>query len=161
MRIIKPILLVLFLVSCSARSSAQDLGYLREWVGKYPTSTPGEPPRNIYRSQPLGRKLIRLLGKRSYRRLLKDYYVMGPVSVVGDYVIVSRCERHNCDESSSFMAVNVRAGDIHVAFYKLGRLKWFHTKGKSQDLPQDVLNDEGLKIYRPSVKTVSEMTRAR
>ena len=85
---------------------------------------------------------------------------MAPVKLVGDYVIVDRCERHNCDESSSFMAVNIRDGDIHVAFYRLGKLEWFHTRGKSQDLPQDVLNDEGLRIYRPFVKTVSEMTRA-
>jgi hypothetical protein len=161
MRIIKSILVVLFLVSCGVNISAQqDLAYLRDWVGKNPISLPGEPPRNIYQSQPLRRKLIRLLGRRSYRRLLNYYYVMGPVKIVGDYVIVDRCERHNCDESSSFMAVNVRGGDIHVAFYKLGRLEWFHTRGKAQDLPQDVLNDEGLKIYRPFIKAVSEITRA-
>jgi hypothetical protein len=84
---------------------------------------------------------------------------MGPIRILGDYLVVARCERHNCDESSSFMAVNVRAGDVHVAFYKLGKLEWFHSKGTSRDLPREVLDDEGLKIYRPFVKTVSEIKR--
>ena len=160
MRMINPVLVILFLITCSVSISAQpDLGYLRGWAGKAPISLPGEAPRNIYQSQPLRRKLIQLLGRRSFRRLLNDYYVMGPVKVVGDYVIVDRCERHNCDESSSFMAVNVRRGDIHVAFYRLDRLDWFHTKGKARDLPQEVLNDEGLKIHRPLIKAVSEITR--
>ena len=159
MRMIKAIIVVLFLVSGAVNISAQqDLAYLRAWEGKNPISLPGEPRRNIYQSQPLRKKLIRLLGRRSYRRLLNDYYVMGQVKVVGDYVIVGRCERHNCDESSSFMAVNFRRGDIHVAFYSVGRLEWFHNKAK--DLPQDVLNDENLRIYRPFVKVISEITRA-
>ena len=163
MRHIKQILTTLFLglVCCVVNVSAQrDLAYLQDWVGKNPISLPGESPRNIYRTQPLRKKLTRLLGIRNYERLLNDYYVMGPVKLVGDYVIVDRCERHNCDESSSFMAINIRRGDLHVAFYRLGKLEWFHSKGKSRDLPDAVLDDEGLKINRPFVKSVSEITRA-
>ena len=84
---------------------------------------------------------------------------MGQVELIGNYVVVDRCERHNCDESSSFMAVNVRAGDIHVAFYRLGELEWFHTKGKARDLPRAVLNHERLESDRPFVRHVTEITR--
>ena len=162
MRLIKTILTIHFmLLLCYVNVSAQgDLAYLRNWVGKNPISLPGEPSRNIYKSQPLRGKLTRLLRQKNYHRLLNDYYVMGPVKLVGEYVIVDRCERHNCDESSSFMAVNIRRGDVHVAFYRLGKLEWFHSRGRSRDLPQDVLNDEWLRIYGPFVKNVSEITRA-
>jgi hypothetical protein len=138
---------------------AQNLAYLRNWVGKYPVSTPGEPRQNIYRTRLLQRRLIKLLGWKNYNRLLKDYHVMGPVKMAGDYVLVDRCERHNCDESASFMAVNFRKGDVHVAFYKLHNLEWFHSKGTARDLPREVLDTEWWQIYGPLIKSTSEVTR--
>jgi len=147
----------LFFVTPAVAQS--DLGYLRNWVGKHPISVPPAPRRNIYRTQPLQRRLRKLLGAKNYRRLLNDYYVMGPVAAAGDYIIVDRCERHNCEESASFMAVNCRDGDVHVAFYKLGKLEWFHSKGTVRDLPRDVLNSEWLRNYEPFVKSTTEITR--
>ena len=136
-----------------------DLDYLREWVGKTPISRPRESHRNIYRTRPLQDRLLKLLGSKNYRRLLNDYYVMGPVVAVGDYIIVDRCERHNCDESASFMAVNLRDSDIHVAFYRRGKLEWFHSKGTTRDLPRDVLDSEWFRSYGPFVKSTTEVTR--
>lgn len=136
-----------------------DLGYLHNWVGKSPINIPGEPYRNIYRTRPLQRRLVKLLGRKNYKRLLNDYYVMGLVTEAGDYIIVDRCERHNCDESASFMAVNFRRRDVHVAFYKLGKLEWFHSKGTVRDLPHDVLDTEWLRSYGPFVKSTTEVTR--
>ena len=136
-----------------------ELGYLRNWTGKNPISIPGEPHRNIYRTRPLQRRLVKLLGWKNYNRLLNDYYVMAPVAAVGDYIVVDRCERHNCDESASFMAVNFRRGDVHVAFYKLGKLEWFHSKGTTSDLPREVLDTEWFRSYGPFVKSTTEVTR--
>jgi hypothetical protein len=152
--------LLLLLVSFPIPAVAQrDLRYLRDWVGKYPVSTPGETRRNIYQTRPLRRRLVKLLGRKNYNRLLNDYYVMGPVELAGDYVIVDRCERANCDESASFLAVNLRHGDVHVAFYKVYKLEWFHSKGTARDLPRDVLDNEWFRIYGPLVKSTSEVTR--
>src|SRR5258708_6722683 len=95
---IVPILISVSLFATSAVSQTE-LGYLQKWVGKYPVSTRGQPHRNIYRTRPLRRRLVRLLGRKTYKRLLNDYYVMGPVAIMGDYIVVDRCERHNCDES--------------------------------------------------------------
>jgi len=134
------------------------LGYLRNWVGKFPVSTPGEPHRNIYQTQPLQRRLVKLLGWKNYRCLLNDYYVMGRIELAGDYVIVDHCERGNCDESSSFMAVNFRRGDLHVAFYKLGTLQWFHSKGRARDLPRSIFETEWWQSNAPFVKSITETT---
>jgi hypothetical protein len=153
-------LLLLLVVSFAIPTFAQrDLRYLRGWVGKYPVSAPGEPRRNIYQTRPLRRRLIKLLGWKNYNRLLNDYYVMGPVELAGDYVIVDRCERANCDESTSFLAVNLRHGDVHVAFYKVHRLEWFHSEGTARDLPRDVLHNEWFRIYGPLVQSTNEVTR--
>ena len=151
-----------FIIVMSIATSAMaqsGLGYLRNWVGKYPVSSPGELHRNVYRTQPLQRRLVKLLGWKNYTRLLNDYHVMGPIKIVDDYVIVDRCERGNCDESSSFMAVNVRRGDLHVAFYKLGKLQWFHSKGRARDLPRSVLETEWWQSNAPFVKSMTETTK--
>ena len=157
----KRLVLILIVVALFAASAVPQtkLGYLQNWVGKYPVSTPGQPHRNIYRTRPLQRRLLKLLGWKNYNRLLNDYYVMGPVAVVGDYIVVDRCERHNCDESASFMAVNLRRGDVHVAFYKLGKLEWFHSSCTARALPHDVLDTEWWRIYSPFVKSTTEVTQ--
>ena len=156
-RFTMPLLLLMLLATPTA--AQKDLGYLRKWVGKYPVSTPGEARRNIYQTRPLRRRLIKLLGWKNYNRLLKDFHVMGPVKISGDYVIVDRCERQNCDANASFMAVNIRRGDIHVAFYKVYKLEWFHSTGTVRDLPRDVLDAEWWQIYGPLIKSTSEVTR--
>src|SRR5439155_13218646 len=106
----KRLALILIVVGLFATPAVAqtELGYLQNWVGKYPVSTSDQPHRNIYRTRPLQRRLRKLLGQKNYNRLLNDYYVMGQVAAVGDYIVVDRCERHNCDESASFMAVNFR-----------------------------------------------------
>src|SRR3954468_23592289 len=78
-------LLVAVFLLAPAAVAQNDLGYLRNWVGKHPISIPGERSRNIYRTQPLQRRLLKLLGWKNYQRLLNDYYVMGPVAAAGDY----------------------------------------------------------------------------
>jgi hypothetical protein len=57
------------------------------------------------------------------------------------------------------MAVNFRHGDVHVAFFKLGKLEWFHSAGTARDLPHDVLDTEWWRIYGPFVKSTSEVTQ--
>jgi len=153
------LLSLMFLTLAIPAVAQRDLRYLRAWVGKYPVGTPGQPHRNIYQTRPLRRRLVKLLGRKNYNRLLNDYYVMGPVKLAGDYVIVDRCERHNCDESASFLAVNLRHGDVHVAFYKVYKLEWFHSEGTARDLPRDVLDNEWFRICGPLVKSTSEVTR--
>jgi hypothetical protein len=136
------------------------LGYLHKYVGRSQINIPGEPYRNIYRTRPLQRRLVKLLGWKYYDRLLNDCYVMGGVALAGnDYIVADCCEHHNCDENSSFMAVNLRRGDVHVAFYKLGKLEWFHSKGTVRDLPREVLDNEWFRNYGPFVKSTTEVTR--
>jgi len=151
------LLLLLFLSTPVVAQN--DLAYLRAWVGKHPVNTPAEPHRNIYQTRPLRRSLVKLLGRKNYNRLLNDYYVMGLVTIVDDYIIVDRCERHNCDESASFMAANLRRGDVHVAFYKVYKLEWFHSGGTSRDLPREVLDTEWWRTYKPFIKSTSEVTQ--
>ena len=137
----RTILVTCFLLVCACPLSAMnDLTSLKDWVRKYPLVSGSKPRRGIYTSPALRPKLLRLLGAKSYKRLVNDYYVMSQIEFIDGYLIAQMCEQHACPASSSFMAVNLGSGDIHVAFFREGHVEWFHTMGKAKDLPYNVLH---------------------
>jgi hypothetical protein len=151
--------LCIALMACSASVALSQGDRLNDWIGKYPVVVKSKPRRSIYNSPELRLRLLKLLGAKYYRRLADGYYVMGKIENIDDYLIAEMCEQHNCPASSSFMAVDLRAGDIHVAFYKLGYVEWFHTKGKAKDLPHNVLHKPWWMQGPGIVTKVTETTR--
>jgi hypothetical protein len=132
---------------------------LSEWIGKTPVVINSRPRRSVYTSEPLRSRLLTLLGRKKYLQLTNFYYTMAPIEKVDGYLIAIMCERHFCPHNSSFMAVNLSEGDIHVAFFSHGYVEWFHTKGKSRDLPSNVLNKLWWMQSPTSVEKVIEKTR--
>ena len=155
---LKPLILtvVILLVAYQPAFSQRNLRY---WVGKYPVNRRADHFTNIFRTPPLKSKLRRLLGPDYYRRVtFNDHFTMGPISLVADnYVIVAMCEAHNCVSKQMFLAANVYRGDVHVALYHYGWLDWYHTQGKSTDLPQPVLDE--LDQLLPTRRNVREIIR--
>jgi hypothetical protein len=127
------------LVIASATVAHAQQETLADWIGKTPVVVKSKPRQSIYNSPLLKPRLIRLLGKRRYLHLANFYYTMSPIKNVDGYLLAFMCEHHFCPHNSSFMAVNLTDGDIHVAFFSDGYVEWFHTKGKTKDLPHDVL----------------------
>ena len=123
---------------CSATASRSQ-ETLADWIGKTPVVVKSKPRRSIYDSPLLKPRLIKLLGKKHYLRLANFYYTMSPIAKVDGYLIAFMCEQHFCPHNSSFMAVNLTAGDIHIGFFSDGYVQWFHTAGTAKDLPHDVL----------------------
>jgi hypothetical protein len=121
----------------SQRRIPQNLAYLKDWIGRYPIDKQSKLYPNIYQHRQLRPRLEKLLGDEIYRHLVDDYYVMTPIEVVDDYLIIRRCERHNCP-NDNLVAINLYEGDIHVAFFNDGDAEWYHTKGKVKDLPNGV-----------------------
>jgi hypothetical protein len=147
------------LLLCSA-SVAQCQGEsLNDWIGKYPVVPRSKPRRSVYNSPALRPQLLKLLGAKYYRRLANGYYVMGQIENIDGYLIAEMCEQHNCPASNSFMAVNLQAGDIHVAFYNLGYVEWFHSRGKAKDLPHNVLYKPWWMQGPGIITKVTETTR--
>ena len=131
--------LCMALVVCSASAARSQGDNLSDWIGKTPVVVKSKPRRSIYNSPTLRPRLIKLLGRKRYPHLANFYYTMSPIKNVDGYLIAFMCEHHFCPHNSSFMAVNLNEGDIHVAFFSDGYVEWFHTKGKARDLPHDVL----------------------
>jgi hypothetical protein len=151
--------LCIALLVCSASVTHSQDERLNDWIGKYPVAVKSNPRRSIYNSPALRPRLLKLLGAKYYRRLADGYYVMSEIENIDGYLIAEMCEQHNCPASNSFMAVDLRAGDIHVAFYSLGCVEWFHTKGKANDLPHNVLHKPWWMQGPGIVTKVTETTR--
>ncbi len=158
MRKLKPLILTAAILLVAFQSAHSQIN-LRAWVGKYPVNRRADHYRNIFRTAPLKSQLRRLLGRDYYRRVtFKEHFTMGPISLVADhYVIIAMCEAHNCVSKQMFLAVNVDRGDVHVALYHYGSLDWYHTQGKSTDLPRPVLDE--LDQLLPTRRNVREITR--
>jgi hypothetical protein len=150
------ILLVLAIVSFPPTAYPQKR--LRDWVGKYPTNEHSRRFPSVFKTAPLSGKLRRLLGVNYYRRVtFNNNFVEFPISLVDNFAIITTCEAHNCVSKQMFLAVNLDRGDVHVAFYSYGSLDWFHTSGKSTDLPAAV-RDKLADIVNPPRK-IRETTR--
>ncbi|HEY8226839.1 MAG TPA: hypothetical protein VIG25_16275 [Pyrinomonadaceae bacterium] len=126
---------LLISLSTAAQSQTDELS---NWIGQYPLIPKVNPRRGIYTSPELRPKLIALLGRKYYRRLVYDYYVMAKIESIDGYLVAQMCRQHFCPSAASFMAVNLTRGDIHVAFWRSGYIEWFHTRGKAKDLPDSV-----------------------
>jgi hypothetical protein len=131
-------ILCIALVICTSTVARPQSGDLTDWIGKTPLIPKSNPPRGIYTSPKLRGRLTALLGRKYYRRLVYDYYVMAPIESIDGYLIAQMCKRHFCPSSASFMAVNLTTGHTHVAFWRSGYVEWFHTTGKAKDLPSQV-----------------------
>jgi hypothetical protein len=151
--------LCIALVVCPASVARSQGDNLRDWIGKTPVIVKSKPRQSIYNSPTLRPRLIKLLGRKRYLHLANFYYTMSPIKDVDGYLIAFMCEHHFCPHNSSFMAVNLDKGDIHVAFFSDGYVQWFHTKGKAKDLPIDVLYYPWWMQSPGTVTKVVEKTR--
>ncbi|MEK6337308.1 MAG: hypothetical protein AABM67_20490 [Acidobacteriota bacterium] len=97
------ILCIALLVCFSSVAQAQS-GNLNDWIGKYPLVVNSKPRQGIYTSPELRAGLTALLGRKYYRRLVYDYYVMKKIEVIDGYLVAQMCKQHFCPSSASFMA---------------------------------------------------------
>jgi len=153
------LIFVIALVICFSSVAQAQSSNLADWVGKYPLIPKSKSRRGIYTSTELRGKLTALLGRKYYRRLVYDYYVMSPIKSIEGYLIAEMCQQHFCPSNASFMAVNLTRGDIHVAFWRSGKIEWFHTIGTAKELPYDVLHKPWWMNVPITPGKVSEITR--
>jgi len=151
------VLALALLIPLSAMAQPQTHN-LSEWIGKTPLAPKVKPRSGIYTSPELRPRLIALLGRQYYRRLVYAYYVMAPIESIDGYLVAQMCRQHFCPHDASFMAVNLTSGDIHVAFWHSGYIEWFHTTGKANDLPYNVLHKPWWMNVIPN--RVREVTRS-
>jgi hypothetical protein len=138
----KSLLALAFLICCFSGSvMAQNrLEHLKSWAGKYPTERKGRVTIKFFGLPEIRRPLLRLLSRKDYNLLTRDYRVEVPIKRIGNYLAVKDCLPHACDTDNAGFVVDLRDGSIHVRMYAAATARWFSSKGKFTDLPESVLD---------------------
>jgi hypothetical protein len=130
----------LFLASlCSSAMAQEKYAHLKSWEGKYPTYN--KSPRKFFTLPEVRVPLKRLLSRRVFFLLTKGHTKEGPIKITGNYLKVVVCgspESYGCD-NITMLVIDLHDGSIYVAFdIHSPEPRYFATKGKFSDLPQDI-----------------------
>ena len=121
-------------------ASAQGLGSLRSWAGKYPTDRRGRVTRSFFRVPAVQRPLAATLSRKDFNLLTSAYQVETPIKELGDYLAVKVCMPHACDTDQAGFAINLRTGNVYVRMQEGTTVRWFASHGDYTDLPGNVQN---------------------
>lgn len=138
MRLVKLISLVAFTSCALITVNAQDkLGYLKEWVGKYPADNATKPHRALLKLPEVRKPLLSLLSKPDYHFMTVVCGKEVPVEVIDDYLIVRKCHSNYCLRGTAVLIINVKDGAMHVVIRNESdsEPRWFSTNGKYKELP--------------------------
>jgi hypothetical protein len=132
------IILALLLCVCGISSAQTSLSHLRSWTGKYPTQRQGKVTTRFFQLPQIRQPLSRLLSRKDFNLLTRQYEVETPIKEIGDFLVVKVCRAHNCSEEQAGFAINLISGTIYVRMYANDETRWFGSKGQYTDAPQEV-----------------------
>lgn len=131
------IFLLLIIVGHAAQGSAQAQRGMARWVGKYPDSKFVTQPQ-------IARPLRRILTKADYDSI-RDYNLMIPIKRVGDYLVTYATMKYSDPLEALSLAFNLKTNAVYVVFAKGEGHRKFSTTNNQFRLPDDVLEELGLK----------------
>jgi hypothetical protein len=135
---------ILLFFSNGVVAAQSKLGPLRTWAGKYPTHKTGRITKNFFQVQAIQSQLLRLLSRKDFNLLTRDYKVETPIKQIGDFLAVKVCRPHACDSDQAGFAINLRTGFVYVRMQSEETTRWFSSRDPYTELPesvQDYLND--------------------
>lgn len=94
-----------------------DLGYLRQWVGKYTFSGSTKKQKSFFSLPEIKIPLRNLLGKVKFKKLLESFTRSLPVIEQEDYLILEGISDINSEHlTHSLVTVDLKSGKLAVAF---------------------------------------------
>lgn len=115
-----------------------DLRHLRAWAGKYPFSgkAEGAPQTegNFLELPEIRRPLHALVGATRFRRLQDGYYLISPIELVGDSLVLDFPPNNHLNTESDrvFVILDLGDGALHVAVQQQdGQARWQHSKSQT------------------------------
>lgn len=118
-----------------------DLGYLREWVGKYSFSGSTKKQKSFFSLPEIKTPLQKLLGKVKFKKLIDGFTGAVPIEEQGNYLILEGTS-DKADEHliHSLVTVNLKNGNLAVAFVTSNYPadSTFESYGNFEELPAAV-----------------------
>jgi len=141
MKLAKPILLlgilVLAFVCATSQTRPTQSQAMAKWAGKYPDA-------KFFNQPQIRGPLRRILTKADYDSV--GYYnLMVPIKRVGDYLVTYASIKYSDPLESLSLAFGIKDNAVYVVFQKGEEHRKFSTKNNEFNLPDDVLEELGLK----------------
>ena len=132
------VLIVMLTAGAQTRSTQPTMA---RWAGKYPDAK--------FFSQPqIKTPLRRILTKRDFDSIT-DYNLMVPIKRVGDYLVTYASIKYSDPQESLSLAYGLNDNAVYVVFQKGDEHRKFSTKNNEFKLPDEVLEELGLKESEP------------
>jgi len=112
-----------------------------DWVGKYPAEKTAGRSRFI--DLPCIRAPLKaLLPVPEFKRLIETLQVDSPIRMVGQYLIVARCEAHACPADHAMIVIDLERGDLVVGLYRRSAsgsvTRWYSNGRDPLELPPEI-----------------------
>lgn len=124
-------------VSSPEMLTGGDFRHLRAWAGKYPFSSRAEgAPQtegNFLELPEVSRPLRALIGAARFKRLQDGYYLISPIELVGDSLVLDfpPNNRLNTESDRVFVILDLGDGALHAAVQQQnGQARWQHNKSQ-------------------------------
>jgi hypothetical protein len=137
MKLAKPIVLLGVLLLVPVCAGAQTHPTMAKWAGKYPDA-------KFFNQPQIKGPLRRILTKADYESV--NYYnLMVPIKRIGDYLVTYASIKYSDPLESMSLAFSLKDNAVYVVFQKGEEHRKFSTKNNEFNLPDDVLEELGLK----------------
>lgn len=113
------------------------------WVGRYPAE-PARAGGQAFLDLPCVQRTLRaLLPASQYKAFRDELSVDSPIEEVDRYLVVSRCQTHNCPGFHAMALVDLHSGEVIVGVYRrttsVSSAHWYWRQTDPQDLPRQLL----------------------
>ena len=133
--LIIPILLIVLGQSLAlSQTPRQDMS---KWAGKYPDT-------KFFSQSAIKTPLRRILNKQDYDSI-RDYNLMIPIKRIGDYLVTYATVKYVDPTESLSVVYNLKDKSVYAIFWKGDQHRKFSTKNNQFNLPDEVLEEIGLK----------------
>jgi hypothetical protein len=137
MKLAKLILLLVILIVAAVPAGPQTRQTMARWAGKYPDA-------KFFAQPQIKTPLRRILTKADYSSI-GDYNLMVPIKRVGDYLVTYSTIKYSDPQENLSLAFSLKDNAVYIVFTKDDQHRKFSTKNNEFNLPDDVLEELGLK----------------
>ena len=134
MKFAKPILLLGILMLAPVYAQRQTM---TKWVDKY-------PDKKFFAQPQIKEPLRRILSKADFDSIA-DYNLMIPIRKVGDYLVTYSTIKYSEPQENMSIAYGLKDNAVYIVFSQGDQHRKFSTKNNEFNLPDDVLQELGLK----------------
>ena len=131
------VILALVPVCASPQTRPAQRQTMARWTGKYPDA-------KFFAQPQIKGPLRRILTKADYDSI-GDYNLMIPIKKAGDYLVTYSTIKYSEPQENLALAYSLKDNAVYVVFSKAEQHRKFSTQNNEFNLPDDVLEELGLK----------------